>query len=238
MKKLYFLVALVATSLASFSQGRSVDLEVSEIISPKSIHSGVTIVVKAVLKNNGPDDLTMSDTLLYRGVVITTPTQFLALRPGRVLKMNDTMHINMQITNFTFQGTANQNFCIQAAVTNRSMDSVKIETTTGANNTRCEVIWYSDGTSGIFTLGSKLDGAKMFPNPVVDNAIVRFNNPEAGEVTLNIMDLSGRVISTQTENKNSGTEEFEVNVAELSAGIYLYKVTSGQHTVTKKFTVQ
>lgn len=238
MKKLYILVAIVATSLTGFSQGRTVDLQVSEIISPTSIHSGQTIYMKAVLTNNGPDDITMSDTLFYRSVLGTNPTNLLGVRPPRIMKTNDTLHVNMVINGFTFTGTAHQNFCVQAAAQNRSTDSVKLETTTAANNSLCETVWYSDGTGNVFSLTSQLDGAKMFPNPVVDNAVVRFTNPEAGEVTLEIMDLNGRVISSVTEMKNAGTEEFDVNVSELNAGVYLYKVTSGQHTVTKKFSVQ
>jgi hypothetical protein len=239
MKKLYVIVALLATSFAGFSQGRTIDLQISEIISPKSIHSGVTVQVKAVMKNNGPADFNMTDTILYRSVLQTTPTQWLATRPGRILKTGDTMHLNMNITGYSFTGTANTTFCVQVIGVNRSMDSVKVELTTGVNNLLCETIWFTDGTSGVLSMNAQIADATIYPNPVIGQAVIRFTNPEAAAVTVEIMDLTGKTVKTiEAGTRNVGEQTIELDALNLDSGVYMYTLTSGKYIVTKKFTVQ
>jgi|GEM_PF-4907235 len=239
MKKLYTIIALCALSLSAFSQGRSVDLAVDDILSPESIKSGVAIQVKAVLKNGGPDDLKMGDTLLYRAVLVNTPTQWLGVTVPRVLRMGDTIHVNMVINGYTFTGNVNNNFCIQAIGANRSADSLKVEATTGANNSLCETVWYSDGTSSVFSLTGQLSDATVYPNPATTEATIRFTNPEAAEVSVEIMDISGKVVKTMAaEHMDVGEQELEIDCTDMESGIYFYKLSSGKFTVTKKFTVQ
>jgi hypothetical protein len=239
MKKFYVIVALLATSFAGFSQGRTVDLSISEIISPKSIHSGVTIQVKAVVKNNGPDDIKLNDTILYRSVLQTSPTNWLARSAGKVMKTGDTIHVLMNINGYNFTGTANSNFCVQTVGVNRSMDSLKVEITSGTNNSLCETIWFSDGTSGVFSLKAEIADARLYPNPAIDQATIRFTNPETSDVTVEVMDLTGKVVSRlDAGTKGVGEQELELNVQDLDAGIYMYKLTAGKYIVTKKFTVQ
>lgn len=71
----------------------------------------------------------------------------------------------------------------------------------------------------------------LYPNPVSDV----LNLSIEGSETINaveIIDLNGRQIFTKTFNDVSNTQ---INVNELSTGIYLINVTSGEKTVTKKF---
>lgn len=239
MKKLYLFLAAIAISMTGFSQGRTVDISLDEIISPKSIHSGVTIQVHAVFKNNGPDDVKMSDTIWYRSVLQTTPTQWLLRAPGKILKTGDTLHLRMFINGYTFTGTANSNFCVQTLNVNRSADSSKVELTTGANNSLCETIWFTDGTSSAFSLSKNIADLKIYPNPVVGEATVTFTNPEGAEVTAEVMDLTGKVVKTVDLGYHSvGEQSIRLNATDLESGIYFIKLNAGEFTTTRKFTVQ
>jgi len=82
----------------------------------------------------------------------------------------------------------------------------------------------------------KADAAKfsVFPNPATNNVtITSTNNAIVNGVT--ITDLNGRMVKTVTLN---GVTDARVNIAELSAGIYMMNIASDKGTVTKKIVKQ
>jgi len=78
----------------------------------------------------------------------------------------------------------------------------------------------------------------LYPNPVVDQATLRFNLTKEAEVSLGIYSLSGQLLKTMTpQTYFSGTNEIQVNTSGLSQGIYLYKLTLNGETVTGKLSI-
>jgi hypothetical protein len=73
------------------------------------------------------------------------------------------------------------------------------------------------------------------PNPFQDKTNITFNLPEAGNATLKVMDVTGKVMYTQTRSFGKGLNTFTVTKENLpSSGVMIYKLESGSYTATKK----
>ena len=80
------------------------------------------------------------------------------------------------------------------------------------------------------------------PDPVQmnENAIVRFNLKETGNVTYSVTDLSGKIIATiPLGNLIAGSHECIINpgIIGLSRGCYFIRINSGNNTASNKFMV-
>ncbi len=75
------------------------------------------------------------------------------------------------------------------------------------------------------------------PNPFAEKTVVGFNLPEAGEYTLTVYDVTGRVISTVKGQGQKGYNKEVLNSTELSAGVLYYQLDSNNFTATKKMIV-
>lgn len=75
-----------------------------------------------------------------------------------------------------------------------------------------------------------------FPNPFNPATVIRFNLPKNENVSLKIYNMNGEVIATLIENKNleSGFKEFQFDAGNLPSGIYIYSLTAGNYTETRK----
>ena len=87
-----------------------------------------------------------------------------------------------------------------------------------------------------------IDGIQMsavYPNPAKDEAKIQYLLAEAGEVSIDIIDASGKIVESFREGKqNQGKHERVVNVAGWAPGIYFYSLTAGEKTQTKKMLIQ
>jgi hypothetical protein len=91
------------------------------------------------------------------------------------------------------------------------------------------------------TAGSMPIGALSFaiaPNPLSGGlATVRYNLPKAGLATLNVFDVTGRTVLTQTlAAGRTGTASLDLR--KLEAGVYLVKVTTEGFSTTQKLVVE
>ncbi len=75
------------------------------------------------------------------------------------------------------------------------------------------------------------------PNPLGRHATVRYSLPEAGPVTFNVFDVTGRMVLEQTlAARRTGTAGLDLR--KLEAGVYLVKVTAEGLSSTQKLVVQ
>ena len=76
------------------------------------------------------------------------------------------------------------------------------------------------------------------PNPFQGQTVVAYELPTAGEATLTIHDVTGKVLQLQRQTTDAGRQTFTVNSRDLgAAGVLYYTVTSGEFTATKKMVV-
>lgn len=78
-----------------------------------------------------------------------------------------------------------------------------------------------------------------YPNPAVNSTNIRFALAKGTDVTIQIMDLSGRVISTINKTGfGAGEHNVAVETANLPAGEYVYIIRTGENDgIASKMTV-
>jgi photosystem II stability/assembly factor-like uncharacterized protein len=110
-------------------------------------------------------------------------------------------------------------------------------------------IWGVRSLGGISRYGSPLSGItpivtitpsdyrleQNYPNPFNPATKITFALPKSGLVTLRVYDISGREITTLLNSSlNVGTYSYEFNGANLSSGVYFYKLEANGFSAVKK----
>jgi flagellar hook assembly protein FlgD len=94
-------------------------------------------------------------------------------------------------------------------------------------------------TFGIKQISSEISDKYLleqnYPNPFNPSTNIRYQIKNNTNVILKIYDISGKeIITLVNEKQNSGTYEVTFDGSELSSGVYYYKLTTGDFSVTKK----
>jgi len=78
-----------------------------------------------------------------------------------------------------------------------------------------------------------------YPNPFNPTTQISFTLPQAQQVTLKVYDMLGREVATLANRKmfSSGMSTLNFNASNLSSGLYIYRLTSGNVAVTRKMTL-
>ncbi len=250
MKKFFTLIAAALCVTTAANAQRLINLEVT-MTSPAAgtvITSGGTpFAVKAVVKNVGTVQLKATDSILYQyswGPYIITFSggSSLFYRTGKALNQNDTMQINLSSFSITYNTPNNVDstfdLCLSAIPLNRSADSVRDNVT--GNNSGCKsTIRKANPGTAIGTVNGTYgeNFVSMYPNPVTTQA--NFNVEMAGtaDVTVQVYDITGRMVINENKGKMSGSNNIPVNTQQLKDGIYLYRVIIGEDVKSGKMVV-
>jgi hypothetical protein len=84
---------------------------------------------------------------------------------------------------------------------------------------------------------SNISNFVMYPNPAKDQLNVLFTAEQSANINLTIIDVTGKVIGTYTENAVTGNNRFELNTADLNNGIYFLNIQSLESTKTVRFSI-
>jgi hypothetical protein len=77
-----------------------------------------------------------------------------------------------------------------------------------------------------------------YPNPFNSSTLIRFTLPTNNVIRLDVFDILGRRVATLVDGlRESGTYEIPFNAANLSSGIYLYRLTTPFEVITKKMVL-
>lgn len=98
--------------------------------------------------------------------------------------------------------------------------------------------FYATATAGVANISAS--GVKLFqnmPNPFTGSSSIRYEMPTAGKVSLEIVDLSGKVVYTESAMANKGVNTFNVNSSNFSKGVFFYSLEVNGERLTKKMVV-
>ncbi|WP_020404892.1 PKD domain-containing protein [Gracilimonas tropica] len=78
-----------------------------------------------------------------------------------------------------------------------------------------------------------------YPNPFNPITSIEYGVPETAEVTLEVFNVLGRKVATliHRKNKQAGRYTVQFNASDLSSGLYLYRLKTGNTVITKKLTL-
>ena len=79
---------------------------------------------------------------------------------------------------------------------------------------------------------SSLAEISVYPNPVVD--VLHITQMQAGELQIQIIDHSGKVLKTYSDNKLA----FDIDLSSLNPGMYLIQLANDQNVVVERLVKQ
>lgn len=79
----------------------------------------------------------------------------------------------------------------------------------------------------------------VYPNPATTNVNVDFEIQNQTAVSVNVTDLSGKVVYTEDlGNLNAGKHSANLSTDAMSSGVYFYNFVAGEQVITKKLVVK
>lgn len=79
--------------------------------------------------------------------------------------------------------------------------------------------------------------APNYPNPVRGRTNISFNLPQAGAYELRVFNIAGQMVDWMSGHGLAGPNRLTWNAGRLAAGVYLYSVSSGGQSATRKLVV-
>ncbi|MBN1415136.1 MAG: VCBS repeat-containing protein [Bacteroidales bacterium] len=73
----------------------------------------------------------------------------------------------------------------------------------------------------------------VYPNPLTDQIFIDFNQPLNGELTLKLMDPSGKIILMERIFGNN-LSTHKMNLSSFKSGIYIIRIINDEYTLTEK----
>lgn len=111
----------------------------------------------------------------------------------------------------------------------------------GGSNTAstCTDPGKTGGPSGEASVPEILALHENYPNPFNPATKIRFDLPEAAHVRLVLYDVMGREVARLVDGQmEAGYRSVTWNAADVPSGVYLYRLTAGQFTATKRMILQ
>jgi hypothetical protein len=94
-----------------------------------------------------------------------------------------------------------------------------------------------DGGSSVKELNANTKQILVFPNPASSNVTFNYEFASAENATVNIYDVTGRVVASQVVAAKAGVQSINLNVADLNNGMYQLEVVASNGRGVSKFTV-
>lgn len=77
----------------------------------------------------------------------------------------------------------------------------------------------------------------IFPNPAENSLNIRYESPVNEEATINILDLNGSVVMSQSYLVTAGAQELNIDIQEVPAGMYLLQLQQGNIRLNQKVQI-
>lgn len=136
------------------------------------------------------------------------------------------MYVDTTVVMVPFAGTNNQGVIYAA--------------TYGKGLYRCDTYRLHSGNNvpetPMVNVNSKVE---IYPNPVRESAMIRFDLSQTASVSYQVYDMTGRLVKVENMgNLMEGEYELNISVDGLSAGSYVLRLNAGNSTSSAKFMVQ
>lgn len=80
--------------------------------------------------------------------------------------------------------------------------------------------------------------SQNYPNPFNPTTEIQYSIPKSGIVTLKVYNILGQEVMTLVnQQQTTGSYKVDFNASNLASGIYMYRLQSGNYTLTKKMVL-
>ena len=98
-----------------------------------------------------------------------------------------------------------------------------------------ELDFTNRSTNSIKMNNTFINNINIYPNPTSGETSVTFSLANASKVSVNVMDITGKIIYTENEaNKSEGKHTLNINASEFNSGVYYVTIITDEAQVTKK----
>lgn len=96
-----------------------------------------------------------------------------------------------------------------------------------------------DANGAVVAMPSNQTQLRSFPSPTSGASNVQFATATAGQASLEVYDLNGKLIHTLIKTETQAGEPYQLyyDASHLPEGIYIYRLTTAQEVVVEKFVV-
>lgn len=93
-------------------------------------------------------------------------------------------------------------------------------------------------TTGLNAIKTEASQSLVYPNPTHNNITVKINLTQVKDVTVDVYNALGQVVSSAKLNGQMGENTINVNLNNANAGVYFVKIKAGTSESTKKLIVE
>jgi hypothetical protein len=87
-----------------------------------------------------------------------------------------------------------------------------------------DVLHLVSSLTGIQKVGGEAGALKVYPNPMQENVTLEYYNTNEGKVSIEVYNIAGKVILTQTQSVPKGLNEYALSG--LTRGTYIVNISS------------
>ena len=84
---------------------------------------------------------------------------------------------------------------------------------------------------------ASLNNVSLYPNPATTSANISVNLEETSEVTVNVYNMVGAVVLSETFNGSNGANMFKLNTNSLDNGQYIVNISLGENVATTQVSL-
>lgn len=84
---------------------------------------------------------------------------------------------------------------------------------------------------------ASLNNVSLYPNPATTSANISVNLEETSEVTVNVYNMVGAVVLSETFNGSNGANMFTLNTNSLDNGQYIVNISLGENVATTQVSL-
>ena len=208
--------------------------------------SGIAVVPATPIVSLSTATLPMFTT---NGVVPTAPVSFTFNAQNLVADLAITVGNDFELSNdsVTYKNTWNitpdvdgnigttKLFCrFKRATTGSVSDSIKFNS---SNLVQQAIVLTGKNTTSVVEVNA-VSALKLYPNPASSQVAVEFELNENSQVTIAIVDLTGKIVGTTLSNQfNKGFNSVEIPTSDLLNGFYFVNIVSEKGAKTAKLSV-
>lgn len=251
MKNFTKLIVVATTLLAgstAFAQaGRKIDLKVT-LVSPAEnqvIEANGNFALTVTIKNNGPDNLVVGDTVAYESSVaeLAMATINTAIPSGQ--------SVTIPMANYTFTGTGTDlptDFCVafydintSGITANGNPVKVSYNDLDTTNNIDCNKVTFKKAIVSIFEFNDKeKEPLTIFPNPASDQVKFELNLAAAEHIQVSVKDITGREVMHKDFGKiqAGSAAPLSLDISGLRSGMYIVEMNGADRKAVGRFTKQ